>query len=665
MPKFLRRIWDRKLVQWALAYLAGAWVLLQATTLVGQHFGWPGWVHRALIALAAVGLMATLVVAWYHGEKGRQRVSGPELLMLAALLIVAGAAVAVVTGPEGSARTPGPPGLRAGGAGASDPGGDMAAAAAGSRTRDAGSSPPAGPAPASARSVAVLPFENLSANPSDEYFSDGITEDVLTALAKIGDLHVISRTSSMAYKGTDKTLREIGRELGAATIVEGSVRRQGDRVRIVAQLVDARDDRHVWAETYDRDLTDIFAIQSEIAEAIASALEAELTETERSRITAGNTANLDAYDLYLRGREHFRDPAGGREGNEAAIREFLGALRLDPQYALAHAGLSMAYSTRQEYRGPVWGDSAILSAARAITRDPRAAEGYVAMARAQGYWGLRDQVAGNLRLALERNPNHPGAVTGMAILLEERGRLDDALGWALRAVSLEPTYAPHYSRVGWILVDLGAEEAGRRWLQRHLELEPDDPGAYADFVHFHLNGGRVGRAEEYLEKMRAVDPETGFDVAADVATEQGDLESALAHLERWWSRQSAAWETQDLLGWVQMRLGRRDEAERSLRQAEDMARLWLGRGDQGAWPYFVLARVHLARGETDEAIDALERWVERGGYEPGYLRTSRVFAPLRSHPRFRALLERVEGRVARMREAVGADTVMPPGRSGA
>ena len=182
----------------------------------------------------------------------------------------------------------------------------------------------------------MLPFQNLSPDPENAYFADGITEDILTQLAKVGDLKVIARTSVMQYKGSRKPMREIARELGVATLLEGSVRRAGTRVRIVGQLIDARTEQHLWAETYDRELADIFAIQSEVAEQIAAALKATLTPADKERIAQRPTANIEAYDFYVQGRERYYRYR--KEDNDQAIELFRKALVIDPRFALATGG---------------------------------------------------------------------------------------------------------------------------------------------------------------------------------------------------------------------------------------------------------------------------------------------------------------------------------------
>jgi non-specific serine/threonine protein kinase len=228
------------------------------------------------------------------------------------------------------------------------------------------------------KSIAVLPFDNLSPDPENEYFSLGITEDIITQLSKIPDLRVTSRTSAMRYQDSEKSVREIAQELQVASILEGSVRRVGNQVRITAQLVDAKTDEHLWAETYDREIEDIFAIQSDVAEQIASSLKVELSPEDRARIERKPTENLTAYDYYLKGRDQYYSYS--REDNERAIEFFNEALDVDPDYARAHGGLADAYAQRWLWYGfgEEWLDSAIEESSKAVALDPDLAETYQA-----------------------------------------------------------------------------------------------------------------------------------------------------------------------------------------------------------------------------------------------------------------------------------------------
>ncbi|MDX1409805.1 MAG: adenylate/guanylate cyclase domain-containing protein, partial [Saprospiraceae bacterium] len=224
--------------------------------------------------------------------------------------------------------------------------------------------------------IAVLPFTNMSSEPDNEYFSDGMTEDILTLLSKIEGLSVTSRTSVMQYKGTRKSTRQIARELNVDRILEGSVRRSGDRVRITAQLIDAETDEHLWAHSYDQKLTDIFDVQSQVAEDIALKLKSKLSPEDRQELQAKPAKNYTAYDIYLKGRKKYREYTA--ESNEEAINLFYQALEIDPDYAYALAGLGDAYAQKANHNGmnQAYLDTAILMSARAIEADPKLSEGY-------------------------------------------------------------------------------------------------------------------------------------------------------------------------------------------------------------------------------------------------------------------------------------------------
>ena len=234
-PSLFARVRARKLFQWAAAYVAGAWLVLQLIDVLTDRLAWPDVIFRAAIVLLAVGFLAALVVAWYHGERGEQRVSGVELGMLAGIFTLAAVSVMYFAGT--------------------------------SPTAVAGDVPAADAAP-HAGSIAVIPFVNMSGDAEQEYFSDGLTEELLNVLAQQQGLRVASRTSSFAFKGSRVPVDSIARALRVAHVLEGSVRRDGEHIRITAQLIKADDGYHVWSQTYDRQLASVFAVQDEISRAI-------------------------------------------------------------------------------------------------------------------------------------------------------------------------------------------------------------------------------------------------------------------------------------------------------------------------------------------------------------------------------------------------------------
>ena len=303
MNEFFRRLKQRKLVQWTLAYVAAAFALLQGIDIVAQRFGWPEQTMRLVIIALSVGFFVTLVLAWYHGERGAQRVTGTELLILALLLAIGGGLlwrfVSIARGPteqSGAAR-----------------------ASAESKSE------------INAKSVAVLAFANLSDDKGSEYFSDGISEELLTVLQKIPGLHVAARTSAFSFKGKNATAQEIGEKLGVAHLVEGSVRKAGDVVRIAARLTQANTGEEQWSENYTRNLKDVFAVQTELAQTIVGQLRGQLTggaanpaakaaiQAQVQAAEKGGTKNVEAHELICRAafmqiatRKKRRDASPGR-----------------------------------------------------------------------------------------------------------------------------------------------------------------------------------------------------------------------------------------------------------------------------------------------------------------------------------------------------------------
>ncbi|HJR11983.1 MAG TPA: hypothetical protein VJ823_11310 [Rhodanobacteraceae bacterium] len=420
------RLRRRKLVQWALAYIAAAFALIQVIDVVASRFDWPAQLERIVILGLAVGFVVTLVIAWYHGEKGRQRVSGAELLLIALVLAIGGALVwqfgrvASTRSPVAAQRNPG----------TAAP--DSAAAAA----------PPGqniGPAPAipiPAKSVAVLPFVNMSGDPKNDYFSDGITEEILDALAQIPNLKVAARTSAFAFKGRAEDLRKVGEVLDVATVLEGSVQKAGDEVRITAQLIDTRSGYHLWSEKYDRKLTSIFAVEDEISKAIADKLQVQLAGGSGQSLVAQKTIDPRAHDFYLRGLTLLASRSVAE-----AIQAFKQAVAIQPDYAQAWAALAEAQALLPDY-GPtalkVANADALESARRALLLNPDTALAYVAQGMVysnQMRWADADRA---LRHALMLAPGDAEALNQYAQFLDAVGQLQPALNVLDRALQSDP-----------------------------------------------------------------------------------------------------------------------------------------------------------------------------------------------------------------------------------
>ena len=323
MNEFFQRLKQRKLVQWAIAYVAAAFALLQGIDIVAQQFGWPEGVRRGITLALIVGFFVTLVLAWYHGERGAQNVTGSELLIIGLVLALGGgllwrfAATAHVSG-----HTPLP-------------------------LPNEKTTPPAVTIPD--KSIAVLPFENLSEDKANAYFATGIQNEILTRLAKIGALKVISHTSTQQYPARPGNLAEIARQLAVANVLEGSVQKAGDRVHINVQLIRAATDEHLWAESFDRKLEDIFGVEVEVATSVAGALKATLTGAEHSALQQRPTNNPDAYDAYLRGLAYSLRPGVYESDILNAIKYFGQAVALDPKFALAWGWLARENALGYQY----------------------------------------------------------------------------------------------------------------------------------------------------------------------------------------------------------------------------------------------------------------------------------------------------------------------------
>src|SRR5881392_3570656 len=451
MNEFVQRLKQRKLVQWAVAYVAAAFALIQGLDIVAQRFSWPDSIERTLIIAACIGFFIAMVLAWYHGERGAQRVTGTELLIIV-LLVSLGAFF-------------------------------LWRFAAGSRAPIVTSVSSVVPVAITEKSIAVLPFENRSRDPDNAFFTDGVQDEILTDLAKIADLRVISRTSVMQYKsGAPRNLREIGQQLGVAHVVEGSVQRAANKVRVNAQLIDARSDAHIWAETYDRDLADVFAIQSEIAKTIAGQLQARLSPNEKKAIEQPPTTDLAAFDLYSRAKSLLLK-AGLSVTQEPDLRKAIElldeAVKRDPSFFDAYCQLAYAH----EYVYAITGFDhtrarlALAEAAlQAATRlRPDAAETHLARAQYL-YNGLRDYAGALAELEIARRalPNDPRLFEFTGYILRRRGQQEEGLRNLERAVELDPRNFSTLQQIALSYRNLGRYAEAIAAMDRALAIVPDN-----------------------------------------------------------------------------------------------------------------------------------------------------------------------------------------------
>ena len=507
------------------------------------------------------------------------------------------------------------------------------------------------------RSIAVLPFSNIGGSAEDEYFSDGMTEEILANLARIDDLRVVSRTSVMQYKGTTKLMGEIAQELGVSKILEGSVRRVGDRIRITAQLIDARTDEHLWVETYDRQLTDVLEIQAEIALEIASQLEVRLSEKQLARFRTPPATNPTAYDFYLRGKEYLKRQRP--QDIDAAIALLQESIGLDPDFAPAHAGLATAYVARHVVGDPKGLELAMAAARRAIQLDPTLADGQVAVGNTYLYRGQNRLAREAFLEAIELEPNNADAMGGLVAASYVLGRYDDALIWAKQATAIEPTSAMYPRQVGFAFTGLGDLEQSDLWLRRALQVEPDNGLAYGGLALNAILRGEPDGAAPLLETMVSVagDQPRVLAFAAEVHLSKGDYERSRSLYER--VMESIPPDKMVALadlGFLLIHTGEEARGRQLLGEASQEARTSMAETTEDWLPPYTLARVHATLGQREDAYRNLEIAIARGWH--GYYDYGKdpLLDPLRGERRFRDLMEGVRKDLKRMREAVTAQT---------
>ena len=668
MNEFFQRLKQRKLAQWAIAYVAAAFALLQGIDIVAQQFGWPEGVRRGITLGLVVGFFVTLVLAWYHGERGAQRVTGTELLIIGLVLALGGGFL-------------------------------WRFAAARSADSKTATVPNESRSVINAKSIAVLPFENRSEDKANAYFAEGIQDEILTRLSKIADLKVISRTSTQHYKSAPENLPEIARQLGVANILEGSVQRSGDAVRVNVQLIKAANDSHLWADTFDRKLTDIFSVESEVAKAIADQLRAHITGQEEQEIAAKPTDNPEAYDAYLRGLAYTLKAGADDPVNALGAQKYLKeAVRLDPKFALAWALLSYVdargYLTLNLQPTVALREEARQAADTALTLQPNLGEAILA----KGYYHYAclkdyDTAVRYFEQARPLLPNSSRIPEYMAYLERRRGQWERSESYFNEAERLDPRNAFLLTQHALSYQALRRFPEALRKLDQVLNITPDDidtlvfkaatfqaegdlPRAAALLAPLHPNADQtlaletqvgqailerrpapiIARLKEILAKP---DPALGYlngelrfwlgwaqEVAGDHAAAQESWKQARSELEPFLNQQPENWVLIGDLALTNMGLGDKIAAFALAEKAIAVNPIERDPMD-GPGSIEILARVSAKMGEPERAVGALQKLL-LAPYEsplnaanvpltPALLRLDPMFDPLRNDPRFQKL----------------------------
>ena len=466
-------------------------------------------------------------------------------------------------------------------------------------------SPPTRSAEAPLKSIAVLPFDNLSHDPENAYFSEGIQDEILTRLAKISELKVISRTSTQHFKSSPDDLPQIAQQLGVANILEGSVQKPSDQVRVNVQLIHAANDTHLWAETYDRKLTDVFAVESDIAKSVTDKLQAKLTDSAEHVLASRPTENPEAHQLYLKGRYFWNKRTA--ENLKKAIDYFEQAIAKDPAYALAYSGLADAHVVLPFYAdSPPKEDArkALAAARKAVELDESLAEAHTSLANALVLDLQFSASVPEFQRAIELNPNYATAHQWYGELLQNDGQFAEAVTELKRAVELDPLSLVVNSVLGSTLVAANRDDEAIEQLRKTIEMDP----AF-DLAHWFLgqaceNKGQLTEAIAHYEKAVQLNPDPAVEASLARAY-------ALA--------------------------GSKEKARKILDNLTTESR-------QRYIPAYSLAVIHLSLGDKMEALRLLEKSYEDG--EPfdtgvfGSIKIDRRLEPLHDDPRFQALAKK-------------------------
>ena len=659
MSGFFAELQRRKVYRVAAAYIIAAGFIIQIGSAIFPAWELPNWTLRLVVVLLLVGFPIALILAWAYdvtpqGIQATPKVPGVHRRRNIITLLASGLAISAVAGfflfPRASGRNV-------------------------------------------EKSIAVLPFQSLSDEKENAYFADGIQDDILTNLSKIGDLKVISRMSVMSYRGDAvRNAREIGKALGVATLLEGSVRRVGNRVRVNVQLINANNDEHIWAEDYDRDLTDVFAIQTDLAQKIAAALQAKLSPNEKARFDRRPTQNPDAYLLFIQAHDYANRPDMFRDTSLKAEQLFEQAIKLDPNFALAFAGLSRVESWIYHSFDPIpaWREKARFNADEALRLQPDLPEGHLALGFSY-YYGDRDyeRALAEFEIAKRGLPNEAQAYMAIGAIQRRQGKWAESTASLEKAAELDPKNGSVLLNLAYNYMATRNFEAADKIFDRGIEAAPESFGSRALKSELAIRWkGDISVAEKELASMPpGVDPQGLVTLGrAEVLTLQRKFKEALQVIQQFRGETllvsaSVTCPKASLEGTLYLYLDDKVNAHSAFERAriiaqrlvrespDDAARhgqlglilAGLGQKDaaiaegkravellpesqdafDGPEVTAVLAQIYAWTGESDEAFRLLDHLlvVPNGITVPG-LKLDPLWDPLRKDPRYQALIDK-------------------------
>jgi len=592
IDQFFTELKRRNVYKVAIAYIVGGWALSQGMAQVFPLFDVPSSAIRAMVLLVILGLPVALVLAWMFEltPQGIKRTETADAMPAAAkpkkyvwiYIVALGGAISIGLFFLGRYTAS-----------------NNASAA---RTEAAATVLPN-------KSIAVLPFDNLSDDKSNAYFAEGVQDEILTRLAKVADLKVIARTSTQRFKSAPENLPDIAKQLGVANILEGSVQKVGDQVRVNVQLISALTNAHLWGDIYDRKLTDIFVVESDIAKSIADTLQAKLTRSAEHVLASHPTENPEAHELYLKGRYFWNRRT--TENLKKAADYFQQAIGKDPTYALAYSGLADCHVLLPAYGDPDSRPSdelprAFKAARKAVELDDTLAEAHTSLARALASDLQLSAAASEFKHAIELNPNYATAHQWFGECLQSQGHLEEALAELKRAQELDPLSLIINSLLGFALDTVGKSDEAIAQLHKTIEIDPSFANAHGQLGNVLEHGGRLKEAIVEYEKC--------FNSVGSDAIDLADLAAAY------------------FLG------DRKQEAQALWDKLKSLS-------ERQYVPAYSMAIVQVAFGNKDEAIRLLEKaYEDRAPFDSadlGWILVDHRLDSLRTDPRFKKLLTRI------------------------
>jgi TolB-like protein/Tfp pilus assembly protein PilF len=708
---FFNELKRRNVFRVGIAYLVGAWLLLQIADVVLNNIAAPDWVFKAIMLLVGIGLPISLFFAWAfemtpEGVKRESEIDRSQSITKTtghkldrSIIVILILALGYFAWDKFSAPTK--PVL-------STAGTDLAIE----------------------KSIAVLPFVNMSADKDNEYFSDGLSEELLNLLAKVDGLKVAARTSSFKFKNSEADIAEIGKKLNVATVLEGSLRKSGNQARITAQLIKVDDGFHLWSETYDRDLSNIFQVQDEIARAIVDALKLPLLGQGDSTIAASQAANFEAYDLYLLGRHHAR--IRNAAGFEQAVDYFSRAVAIDPAYAPAWSGLADAYLYLADYGSLPFNEASPMAQKainKALQLEPDLPEALNSRGLLLDYQGRDVQAIPDFERVLEIDPNNIQALSLLGGIIDELEPLR-ALAMAQKAWELDPLSEDTRVKLSIRTASTGDYEAAEALIRNMLLDDPENPGLYETWAQqkrsqgllhlaipkmrmthrlrpgdvypamriagYYLELDDPASAEAWLEIGRERGPESGwtYDTQEVISDYKGDWETLAAFQTSRMNQGNTTAGSHVSLGVTLMKMTRNVEAEQQFRnaveilnpdsnellqsdQAEAVAQLinTLQPGDErdqllkqlrtfvqraidarpfDLFPYIYAAYLATFDNDRDNAMAGLRQAFVNGARARWYIQTNPIFQQWANDPLFIELMLEMKQESARMRALLEA-----------